>query len=603
MKFTYPGNFPSFYIKHVLLMCCLAVLWHTHNVKAEGSKELTANGGNRAYLYSSTIVNASFPFPTKGTMKVYVKPGETINVGCSAQGLSLGTINLRAPDGATYSSGSSITTGLIANRAQELAGPLPTPGGYTPFTKTVLTGQEGIWEVDFISPSGGADGAANPTPVAVDAAWAQFGGQYVTAFDVSVRNAANTQFLTGRVFTNEFIGILGRFNVGFNGIFNVLTKDGYQYSLDNNGQAGNGFTFFVNNKGFRDGANLPSYNSVNNVTNPNVQDPRASDTESDITYKIFFNTPAADLPAVANTVGGGTTWLLNTPIAAALSNFTFNKAVATGTVSSGKFAFNSTGSGAYLISIDANRNAIYTDAADRQLTGALFAGANEVTWDGLDGAGNKITAFSGAVYSAKITVTANAGEVHFPFFDVERNVNGLKLTRLNGSNAPDNTLYWDDTQITIVGKPSNPIKNLTGINSLTNGHTWGTATTNADNDADFGNNKSIDTWGYIISPPLTATTNLDLFDPKLETAVIAPNIFTPNNDGKNDVFQILGLEQYPGSQLNIFNRWGNAVYHSDNYTNDWNGSNLAEGTYFYILNKKEHNGSTTTTKGWVYLKR
>jgi hypothetical protein len=58
-------------------------------------------------------------------------------------------------------------------------------------------------------------------------------------------------FLTGRVYTNIFSGILGTFDVGFNGVFQILTKDGYQYSLDNNGQAGNGFSFFVNNKGFR----------------------------------------------------------------------------------------------------------------------------------------------------------------------------------------------------------------------------------------------------------------------------------------------------------------------------------------------------------------
>src|ERR1700743_2835536 len=60
---------------------------------AEGSKELNANGGYRAYLLSSDEGNASFPFPTMGTMKVYVKPGESIYVGSSAQGDESGTIN------------------------------------------------------------------------------------------------------------------------------------------------------------------------------------------------------------------------------------------------------------------------------------------------------------------------------------------------------------------------------------------------------------------------------------------------------------------------------------------------------------------------------
>lgn len=82
-----------------------------------------------------------------------------------------------------------------------------------------------------------------------------------------------------------------------------------------------------------------------------------------------------------------------------------------------------------------------------------------------------------------------------------------------------------------------------------------------------------------------------------------PNIFTPNNDGKNDVFKITGLESYAGSQLIVFNRWGNEVYRSDNYLNNWDGSGLAEGTYYYILNRKDHDGAIVTIKGWVFLKR
>ena len=82
-----------------------------------------------------------------------------------------------------------------------------------------------------------------------------------------------------------------------------------------------------------------------------------------------------------------------------------------------------------------------------------------------------------------------------------------------------------------------------------------------------------------------------------------PNIITPNGDGKNDVLTIAGLSSYPNSQLIIFNRWGNEVYRSDNYLNNWDGKGLAEGTYYYILNRRDENGSITTFKGWVYLKR
>ncbi len=65
-----------------------------------------------------------------------------------------------------------------------------------------------------------------------------------------------------------------------------------------------------------------------------------------------------------------------------------------------------------------------------------------------------------------------------------------------------------------------------------------------------------------------------------------PNILTPNNDGKNDVYEIKNIDKYPNSQLMIFNRWGNKIYESSNYElkdNWWNGGNCPDGTYFFIL--------------------
>jgi len=65
--------------------------------------------------------------------------------------------------------------------------------------------------------------------------------------------------------------------------------------------------------------------------------------------------------------------------------------------------------------------------------------------------------------------------------------------------------------------------------------------------------------------------------------IFAPNVITPNNDGENDVLFFDGLEYYPGSSLLVFNRWGNKIYENDDYQNDWSPSDIADGTYFYIL--------------------
>jgi gliding motility-associated-like protein len=65
--------------------------------------------------------------------------------------------------------------------------------------------------------------------------------------------------------------------------------------------------------------------------------------------------------------------------------------------------------------------------------------------------------------------------------------------------------------------------------------------------------------------------------------VIIPNVFSPNGDGINDVFEIKYLGFFETPELRIFNRWGNQIYMSDNYKSDWNGGDFPEGTYYYIL--------------------
>lgn len=82
--------------------------------------------------------------------------------------------------------------------------------------------------------------------------------------------------------------------------------------------------------------------------------------------------------------------------------------------------------------------------------------------------------------------------------------------------------------------------------------------------------------------------------------VIIPNAFSPNGDGFNDVFKIKYLEVFPNSQLVIFNRWGNSIYQSENYQNDWDGEDHPDGTYFYVLDLPNNQGNY---KGTVFLTR
>ena len=81
--------------------------------------------------------------------------------------------------------------------------------------------------------------------------------------------------------------------------------------------------------------------------------------------------------------------------------------------------------------------------------------------------------------------------------------------------------------------------------------------------------------------------------------IIPPNIFTPNGDGTNDKLVFFGLENFPQTTLFIYNRWGNKIYESANYQNDWNGGGVSDGTYYYLITKMD--GSTLT--GFVTIVR
>ena len=101
-----------------------------------------------------------------------------------------------------------------------------------------------------------------------------------------------------------------------------------------------------------------------------------------------------------------------------------------------------------------------------------------------------------------------------------------------------------------------------------------------------------------ISDPATVT--IDRF--------CIPNGFTPNGDEFNQTFEIL----HPANmkiKLTIFNRWGNQVYESNDYQNDWEGKGVGNeyvpnGTYYYIAEfTNSASGTKKTYTGYVVIKR
>ncbi len=81
-----------------------------------------------------------------------------------------------------------------------------------------------------------------------------------------------------------------------------------------------------------------------------------------------------------------------------------------------------------------------------------------------------------------------------------------------------------------------------------------------------------------------------------------PNIITPNGDGSNDVFVIEELEYYMSNVIAIYNRYGKKVFSQSNYQSDWDGRNLNDGAYFYVLKAEGYFG-TDTYKGSLTILR
>ncbi|MFP4844325.1 thrombospondin type 3 repeat-containing protein [Winogradskyella sp. PE311] len=85
--------------------------------------------------------------------------------------------------------------------------------------------------------------------------------------------------------------------------------------------------------------------------------------------------------------------------------------------------------------------------------------------------------------------------------------------------------------------------------------------------------------------------------------MIVNDVLTPNGDGINDTWTILNAERFTSATINVYNRWGNEVYSTKGYNNDWNGSfkgdTLPTGSYYYSIDQNG-DGSVVLT-GWIYL--
>jgi gliding motility-associated-like protein len=100
-------------------------------------------------------------------------------------------------------------------------------------------------------------------------------------------------------------------------------------------------------------------------------------------------------------------------------------------------------------------------------------------------------------------------------------------------------------------------------------------------------NPMITTTYYVTVTSDEGCTSTDSVKVTVIPTIRFPDGITPNGDGKNDTWVIDYIDQYPDHVVEIYNRWGELLYRSTDYKNDWNGTyngeNLPVGTYYYVI--------------------
>ncbi|WP_144062689.1 T9SS type B sorting domain-containing protein [Sphingobacterium paucimobilis] len=489
-----------------------------NSVFGEGSKDLYPDKveGNRAFLVSLPVGRDAFA--NRAAHYVYAVEGETIAVASSAQNIGQGRIWITSPDGIQYQTDANDVGRIVAmdgsSRKAELAGPRI---GYTPFEVPVGMGQTGIWSIEFRSPDDDPRSIAltEVPSVKADADWTQHRiGSLIAAWDVSVRNRDNTAWLAGRVFVSILQLHISRESLAqrdgaFYGQNYVLTNDGYIYHVNGNGSHGVDFAYFVNSSGILDRKGTPTYKSANQQSVALFHNPNEEDQGLHVTHKMFYNLPDSGMPKESQgAFPGGKSWLFNTQQVISVQDIGIVRENGAGNQlrKEGTFlSFQTNCKGRYKVVISSKSTNILF--ANREITVEAKEGVNRFFWDGLDGDGRFVP--EGTNYSIGISVSLIKGEIHFPYFDMEINPNGIIVDRINidGSTHSDAVMFWDDSDIT-GGQPSEvsrPRVNKVGTPSRVDGHRWGTyretehiqgTTNNGYGAFSYGNDRVMDTWTY-----------------------------------------------------------------------------------------------------------
>ncbi|RWZ52767.1 DUF11 domain-containing protein [Labedella phragmitis] len=322
-------------------------------------------------------------------------------------------------------------------------------------------------------------------------------GVWAITFDVSVSTAdyylwtinvqRGTTTIPGRVYSERYTMFQGATLAASTDMSLWYQSElGYTYRADYTDYNGVDSVIYADATGIRyNGTCTSAYASIDGADTTRSS---AGFRECGDPYKIFFEAPAADLPATATLFNGQTDWLkpavAPTP---SITNVSFTPDDAR--TRAGEIEFDVENfTGQLVVEIDTDDDGTY----DVRLPGSAIDGSGAVRFDGRDADGNPVPA--GQDMAVRVSI-AQTGEIHFTQTDVEVRGGGVQVTRLNGVGAGDRTLRWNDSGLSTAGtcgtRP-NPLDARTGVNSTGGVHSWtpaGCASLNG-----WGDVRVIDDW-------------------------------------------------------------------------------------------------------------
>lgn len=224
---------------------------------------------------------------------------------------------------------------------------------------------------------------------------------------------------------------------------------------------------------------------------------------------------------------------------------------------------------------------------------SLSGGPYTYTWSSPNGTGNNYTVTNPGTYTVFATnsangctttatkavshETVNASFVANPY----QGIAPLSVSFTNTSiNPPATNYYWD------FGNSTNSIATYTTSTTYFSGGTF-TVILTATNG-------------------LCVDTAMKYIKVDFVSSIIVPNVFTPNGDGRNDLF-IIDFSNIEEISVSIFDRWGLVMFEeNDKNKINWdgktkNGTLATDGVYFYVIRATGLDNQKHSLKGTLNL--